>query len=398
MNIFLISPNSPYESIGGVERYLINFIKYCETQSFETIVLVPGFGDEQTIKQGSVTIYFSKYLAQHANTSTKENAHSFAEEVKTILETHSIGVICAENFHLGVPAAFSLQLNMIAALKNIPIVLKLHSFAATELQTELVNQLMWKRISCVSKSVAGDCFRKGADINILSTDYLGVDREAFKEDTEAGAKLRQMLDLMPEHKIVLTASRIILGRKDILKQKGIINTVKAFSKLTSRYPDLRLVIAVGRPPESLKHEFDAAHKMLLGYLKLHDVAAKTIVRKFQLEEMALVYQGSDVFVLPSENETFGQVFIEAMACGLPVIGTNVGGIPEIISDKRNGYLIPPNDATVLAQRIESIINDTEVRENFIKAGKKSVTQKFDSKQQFIKYIEVLNSVADTKTS
>jgi|SRR5665647_45843 len=397
MNIFLISPNSPFESIGGVERYLDNFIKYCETQlSFETCVLLPTYGEAQTQKRGNVTIYFSQHLAQRDKTLTKQNAELFAKEVETIIKKHDIGVICAENFHLGLPPAFSLQLNMVAALKNIPIVLKLHSFAATELQTELINQLMWKRVSCVSKSVGGDCFRKGADINTISTDYIGVDGSEFNQNAAAASKLRQKLNLEPEHKIVLTASRIILGTRDILKQKGIINTVKAFSKLTSRYPNLRLVIAVGQPPESLKHEFDSAYRMLLGYLKLHDVDTKTIVRKFKLDEMALLYQGSDVFVLPSENETFGQVFIEAMACGLPVIGTNVGGIPEIISDSYNGYLVQPNDATVLAQRIESLINDQAIIDKFIQAGKKTVLRKFDAKQQFVRYIEVLNSVVVNK--
>ena len=55
--------------------------------------------------------------------------------------------------------------------------------------------------------------------------------------------------------------------------------------------------------------------------------------------MPKVYAGADIFVMASENETFGQVFTEAMAAGTPVIGTNVGGIPEIISENKTGFLI-----------------------------------------------------------
>ena len=194
---------------------------------------------------------------------------------------------------------------------------------------------------------------------------------------------------MPENKIVLIATRILHGRKNILNEKGIINLIQAFSKLSPRYSNLRLLIAVGKPPDNLKDEFDQAYEMLLGYIKLHNIEAKTIVKMFKLNEMPEVYGGSDVFVLPSENETFGQVFIEAMACGLPVIGTKVGGTPEIISDSYNGYLIPPNDSSILAQMIEKLINDRSTRNRFIKAGIKTVEDKFTLEKQLFNFMKTL---------
>jgi glycosyltransferase involved in cell wall biosynthesis len=97
--------------------------------------------------------------------------------------------------------------------------------------------------------------------------------------------------------------------------------------------------------------------------------------------------------LPSENETFGQVFIEAMACGLPVIGTKVGGTPEIISDSYNGYLIPPNDSSILAQMIEKLINDRSTRNRFIKAGIKTVEDKFTSEKQLFNFMKTLEETA-----
>ena len=83
--------------------------------------------------------------------------------------------------------------------------------------------------------------------------------------------------------------------------------------------------------------------MLSGYLKVHHIESQTILKIFDLDEMPSVYKGADMFVLPAEmNETFGQVFIEAMSCGIPVIGAQTGGIPEIISDSYNGFLVPPD--------------------------------------------------------
>lgn len=399
MNVLFISPNSPIESTGGVERYINNLIDYSKSQSrHKIIVVLPSYKESYTEIDKNLTIYFDKNIASEKNISSKEiskKAHIFSQTVGNIIVKHKIDIICAENFHVGLSPVYSLLLNMVAGLHRIPLVLKLHSFASTNLQIELVNQLMWDRISCVSRSVAGDCFQKGADVNILSTDYLGVNTKEFNININKD-KLKQELGIPLDNKVVLTATRILHGRKNILNEKGVINLIQAFSKLTPRYSSLRLLIAIGKPPDDLRSEFNQALEMLLGYIKLHNIESKTMVKTFRLDEMPKVYRGSDIFTLPSENETFGQVFIEAMSCGLPVIGTKVGGIPEIISDSYNGYLIESNDSSVLAQKIEMLI-DGSTRDRFIKAGVKTVESKFTSEKQFSNFINMLEKTAFDKS-
>lgn len=319
-------------------------------------------------------------------------AQKFAKVVEEIIVKHKINIICAENFPVGLPAAYSILLNMVAVRHHVPVVLRLHSFATTKLQTELINQLMWDKISCVSKSVTGDCFRKGADIDILSTDYLGVDTSEFNNAVNASS-VRKQLQLKPENKLIITATRIIQGRKNILQAKGLIDLIQAFSKISTRNSDLRLLIAIGKSPDGLQNEFNQAYKMLLGYIKLHNIQDKTIVKTFTLDEMPKVYKTADIFVLASENETFGQVFIEAMSSGVPVIGTKVGGIPEIISDSHNGYLVPPNDVSALTQKIEKLINDQSTTTSLIQAGLKTVANKFTLEKQLGNFIEILREKA-----
>jgi glycosyltransferase involved in cell wall biosynthesis len=397
INILFISPNSPLESVGGIERYLVNLIGYSKKQTqFKTIVLLPTSKESYVEEDGSVVIYFDNNIDLSKNASSKlmsGKAQKFAKTVEEIILKHKIDIICAENFPVGLPPAYSILLNMAAVRYKIPLVLRMHSFAASELQTELINQLMWSKISCVSKSVAGDCFRKGADIDILSTDYLGVNTSVFNNNSRVNNTAKEQLQLLPENKIVLTATRIIQGRNNILKAKGLINLVQAFSKLSPRHPDLRLVIAVAKAPDRLKDEFDQAYKMLLGYIKLHNIESKTIVKTFMLDEIPEVYKASDVFVLASENETFGQVFIEAMSSGLPAIGTKVGGIPEIISDSYNGYLVSPNDVSSLAQKIEKLLNDQPTRDEFIRAGIKTISNKFTLEKQLDNFITMLRETA-----
>lgn len=400
MNILFISRNSPYESIGGIERYIDNLISYFKvkvTSDSQLYLMLPTNKESYFEKDRNVTIYYnnSLFLPRSTVAAKKEvsqKAQIFSENVAQIIKDYKINIICAENFHTDLPPAYSLLLNMVTMSLKIPLILQLHSFATTELQTELINQLKWDKISCVSKSVAGDCFKKGTDINYLSTHYLGVDTNEFNFDIKKAQILKKQLNLSPNCKIILTATRIIRGKKNILREKGIINLIEGFSKLSPRYPNLKLLIAIGKPPENLKNEFNIAYEMLLGYIKLHNVESQTILKLFALHEMPDVYRGSDIFVLASENETFGQVFIEAMSCGLPVIGTKVGGIPEIISDSYNGYLIPPNDSSILAQKIEVLINNKLTRDSFIKAGIKTVEEKFTSEQQFSNFNKILEEV------
>lgn len=400
MNILFISPNSPEDSIGGVERYITNLISYCKTQTHSHVyILLPTFKENYTVELHNVTIYYDNnlYIPKASVGIQKEifvKSRSFAGRIEEIIKKNHVDIITAENFHVGLPPAFSLMLNMVASINATPLVLHLHSFASKDLQVELVNQLLWNRISCVSKSVTGDCFHKGANIDILSTDYLGVNNSEFNNDPVLSFNLKKSLNLPKETKIILSAGRIIVGKRNIIKEKGFINLIKAFSRLLARNKNIKLLIAVGKAPAILQPEFNSAMQMILGYIKLHNLEENAFVKQFGLHEMADVYKGSDIFVLSSENETFGQVFIESMACGLPIIGTKVGGIPEIISDSHNGFLITPDDPSRLAQKIEQLLTNETLRQQFITAGFKSVQEKFNGQKQFDNFFTKLQNITN----
>lgn len=394
INILFISPNSPYESVGGIERYITNLIEYSQNQTkFKAFIMLPTSKEEHCEQKKCVSIFFDKSIdLTKANTIKKisQNAHLFAKKLESIIISQKIDIICAENFPVGLPPAYSILLNMVAVQYKIPLILQMHSFTVTDIQTELVNQLMWDRISCVSKSIAGDCFKKGVDINLISTSYLGVNTDVFCGKTSTISTIRKRLGISSKDKIILTATRIIQGRNNILQAKGLITLIQSFSRISSKHPDIKLVIAVAKAPDRLNDEFEQSKEMLMGYIKLHNIESRTLVQTFALEEIPDVYQSADIFVLASENETFGQVFIEAMSSGLPVIGTKVGGVPEIIKDSHNGYLIQPNDISILTQKIEKLLEDSSTRDEFIKNGLETVNKKFTLNKlldNFINYLE-----------
>ena len=90
-----------------------------------------------------------------------------------------------------------------------------------------------------------------------------------------------------------------------------------------------------------------------------------------------IFQASDVLILPSYSEGLPMSILEAMAVGLPIISTPVGGIPEAVEDGVNGFLIQPGDYKALAEKIDILANDKQLREQMGQNGYKIAKEKFD---------------------
>jgi len=88
---------------------------------------------------------------------------------------------------------------------------------------------------------------------------------------------------------------------------------------------------------------------------------------------------ADVFVLASHAEPLGVAYMEAMAAGIPTIGTAAGGVGEIISSGRDGLLVPPGDAASLAAAIRQLLDDAALRRRLSAAGRQTIVQRFDSR-------------------
>jgi glycosyltransferase involved in cell wall biosynthesis len=90
------------------------------------------------------------------------------------------------------------------------------------------------------------------------------------------------------------------------------------------------------------------------------------------------YAGADIFCFPTHYsaESFGLVAIEAMLFGLPVVATNWRGLPDIVMDGETGFLVPPKDAKSIAERLENLILDPDLRVAMGAAGRKRYEEKF----------------------
>lgn len=106
-----------------------------------------------------------------------------------------------------------------------------------------------------------------------------------------------------------------------------------------------------------------------------------------------LFAEADVFVLPTLADTLGIVFMEAMACGLPVIATNMAGIPELVEDGKTGILIPRGDAAALGAAIMQM-QSAQLRQNFGAVGRQAAVQKFSAAKNYGRLVELLKNVAD----
>jgi glycosyltransferase involved in cell wall biosynthesis len=149
--------------------------------------------------------------------------------------------------------------------------------------------------------------------------------------------------------------------------KGVYELLRAVGMVRANGP-VRLVFAgEGEEREGLEKEAEK--------IGVRDKVIFTGMRK----DVERIYASMDVFVLPSScEEAFGMVLIEAMAMGKPVIGTMVGGIPELISDGKNGILIPPGDENALAEAILKYLTDRDFAARVAAAGRQTVESEFSN--------------------
>jgi glycosyltransferase involved in cell wall biosynthesis len=147
--------------------------------------------------------------------------------------------------------------------------------------------------------------------------------------------------------------------------KGHRFLLMAFSEVLKYHPTSRLII-VGEGPERAELEKLAAELEITGKVDFtgHQVPYGILAN-------------STVFVLPSLREGIPAALLEAMVLGVPVVASNVGGVPEIIEDEKSGFLVGPSDCEALSTRILTLLHHEGKRHDFIKSAAAAVRERFD---------------------
>lgn len=177
--------------------------------------------------------------------------------------------------------------------------------------------------------------------------------------------------------------RLIMVANTVDRKKGVIYLLRALQLLREEI-DVRLTIVDRGAPDN---KYTPA---LVGGLGLD--GSVDFTGKVSLEELVRYYATAEVAVVPSVYEGFGLPAAEAMACGLPVVTTTAGALPEVVEDGRSGVLVTPRDHYALAGAIKRLLKDEPLRRAMGEEGRRRVERNFTWGEAARKTLQVYREV------
>jgi glycosyltransferase involved in cell wall biosynthesis len=206
----------------------------------------------------------------------------------------------------------------------------------------------------------------------------GVDAERFRPD---GPDMRARLGLAGR-RVVLSAGRLV-------PMKNIALLVDALARMRQAERDVHLLL-VG------EGSYERALKQQAARLGLAD--AVTFAGYVPHDQMAPYYRTADVFALASEFDNSPNVVLEAMACGLPVVATDVGGVAEYVAADRGGSLVPRGDAPAMARALGRWLGDADGRRAVSAFNRRLILEQFSWRASAERLLEVYRDVLDRRRS
>jgi len=206
--------------------------------------------------------------------------------------------------------------------------------------------------------------------------HNGVDGDKFCPSRQASKQVRMQLGISPEALIIGYVGRLIA-------LKDVRTLLLAAAKLVPDIPEIHLLV-VGSGPE-----LDPLRSHVANSAVLKDCVHFTGAR----DDVADLLKAMDIFVLPSLMEGMSNTILEAMATGLPVIATNVGGNPEILADSQCGCLFQPGDVIGLAEILSALLRDREMRHRLGRAALELTHKEFSLEAMLARYRQLYCGLA-----
>ena len=344
--LFLVSDLSQF---GGIQKYNRDFLSALSKLDVNPV----------RSSHGALNHVFAKIKPHSSPPQPQAAGHSASNGVKTILIERQKGCFIAKIFFFfrfitrffqeRPDVIFCSHLNfspMCLIVKNIfktPYVLTLYGVEAFKIKGRLKRRGVREaeRIITISEYIKGFILKQFPEVedNIFMLPSA-VDGSLFfikKKKRELVEKLR-----ITDKKIILTLARLLS-----IKDKGQDRVLKALPYVLKKVPDATYLIVGG-----------GEDKRVNAFLKEHPELEKYVIFTGSVpdEDRVDYYNLGDVFILPSKFEGFGIVFIESLACGVPVIASDDYGCREGLLSGELGLLVPPDDIRAIADTIITILN------------------------------------------
>ena len=194
-----------------------------------------------------------------------------------------------------------------------------------------------------------------------------VDSKLFHPRQKSPTMRARLAQGHPDKQLLLTVSRLAPEK-----------SVSFLAEMLDRFPHACLaVVGDGPQRDELERRFAGRNANFIGYLRGADLAA--------------AYASADAFVYASETETMGNVVLEAMAMGRPVVASQWPGLAELIVDGETGYLVPPGDKVALARQTRLLLENAGRRQQFGEAGRLRAGNRFTVEDLVRRHVELYQS-------
>ncbi len=235
--------------------------------------------------------------------------------------------------------------------------------AYKSLNINIVTPSRWLR-RCAAESKLFSLF----PVNVIP---YGFPIDTFKPYSRI--EIRKELNIPESSKVILFGADFVLTER-----KGFTYLLEALNKIPLKSGKDIIILTFGNLPENITIP---SKYSLMNFGSLSDE-----------KQIALAYSVADLFVIPSLEDNFPNTVIEAMACGVPVVGFNVGGIPDMIDHEHTGYLVKPRDINALIKGIDWIISHADKGRNFSKACRSRAERKFSLEVQANAYRKLYEKI------
>ncbi|MFH1654344.1 MAG: glycosyltransferase family 4 protein [Pseudomonadota bacterium] len=358
-------------TIGGVETHLALLLPTMVKRGHKVSLLTnTNEGCPEYSKFKGVEVY--RNILMDLNWLQKRGIGGIEKEVKKLIHGYiddtKPDVLHAHNMHYFIKTHARI-LEDISIKKGIPLVLTAHNVWDDVLYLELTRDIKWDHIIAVSNYIRREIIGIGWPAEKITTLHHGIDTKKFKP----GLDLTHVYKKYPKLKrkrVIFHPARLGLGKGCDLSIKALWIIKKEFPNTVLMMAGSKNIIDWGNTQAS-----DIAYFVdLVNHFGLHK---DVIIDSYALDEMPALYNACDVAVYPSTaQEPFGMTMLEAMACKKPMIVTNTGGMPEIIQNNVNGFVVPVKDFNALADRIMTLFSHPDMIDKFGETGFKMVQEKY----------------------
>ena len=367
MNILMVCPYF-YPDKGGVENYVYNVSKDLVKKGHSiTVLCATKEGQDKTEILDGINVIYQKPDFVISNTPIKHNLYF---TISKLLKKEKFDLV---NAHTPVP--YYADMAYYASKKQkVPFILTCH--AGSLIKGKPIIDTISRLYQIVEKRMLKKTEKIITVTDFVKEEYLGQYKEKIDIISPGVDTQRFVPNDNAKKENLLFIGQLNEGHK----WKGLKYLLDAMALLPK---DIKLTVV--------------GNGNLLDHYKKYVESNKINVKfkgKISDNDLIVQLQNAKILVLPSYSaaESFGMVLIEAMACGTPVIGSNIGGIPSVINNDETGLLVKPKDSKGISSAIEKLHKDKELWDKLRKNGINEVKEKYDWKMIVDKTEKVFKSV------